>query len=196
MKIILIFVFSFALNAGYERFNYVVKYDKYFKKYSKRYFGLDFDWLLFKSQAIAESNLNPEAKSHVGAEGLMQIMPFTWKEISHKLKINADVKDVKWNIAGGIYYNRRMFLIWKGERPLNERIDFMFASYNAGAGNIIKAQKLVVDDDPMFWSSVAKVLNQVTGRHSKETVNYVKRIKKIRSKLGAGIPLYQTKGDK
>ena len=61
------------------------KYDRHFKKYSKRYFGPLFNWQWFKAQAIAESALNNDAKSHVGARGLMQIMPDTFKDIN---KIN------------------------------------------------------------------------------------------------------------
>jgi len=33
---------------AFERYNRVVKYDKYFSKYSKRYFGPGFDWHYFK----------------------------------------------------------------------------------------------------------------------------------------------------
>ena len=38
-------------------------YDEIFRKYSKQYFGVGFDWKVFKAQAMTESNLNPEAKS-------------------------------------------------------------------------------------------------------------------------------------
>ena len=84
---------------GFERYNRVTKYDGYFKKYTKHFFGPEFDWRYFKSQAIAESNLNSDAKSHVGAKGIMQIMPKTFEEIKYK---NASIKgsslQPKWNI--------------------------------------------------------------------------------------------------
>ena len=60
------------------------EYDRHFRKYSKRYFGPLFDWHWFKAQAIAESGLNADAVSIVGAIGLMQIMPDTFKEINYK----------------------------------------------------------------------------------------------------------------
>ena len=42
---------------AFERYNEVKKYDPYFSKYSKRYFGPGFDWRHFKAQAVAESRL-------------------------------------------------------------------------------------------------------------------------------------------
>ena len=39
------------------------RYDQTFRKYSKRYFGVGFDWRVFKAQAMAESEMNPNAKS-------------------------------------------------------------------------------------------------------------------------------------
>lgn len=47
------------------------KYDRYFRKYTKRFFGAGFEWRWFKAQAIAESNLNNEVKSWVNAKGVM-----------------------------------------------------------------------------------------------------------------------------
>ena len=62
---------------AFQRYQRVVKFDGYFSKYSKRYFGPNFNWIYFKAQAIAESRLKADAKSKVGAAGVMQIMPKT-----------------------------------------------------------------------------------------------------------------------
>src|SRR6476620_1486051 len=40
-------------------------YDDTFRKYTNRFFGPAFDWQYFKAQAMAESNLQPHAKSRV-----------------------------------------------------------------------------------------------------------------------------------
>ncbi len=184
-KIILILFFILIPyhTDAFERYNKVVKYDKYFSKYSKRYFGPAFNWIIFKSQAVAESRLKPDAKSHVGAYGVMQIMPRTFAEIK---KRNPEIKGLRnqarWNIAAGIYYDRKLWKLWKADRPFQDRVDFMLCSYNAGKGNILKAQKLAKKQglNPNLWASIKQVLPQVTGRRSKETIGYIEKINVIR----------------
>jgi membrane-bound lytic murein transglycosylase D len=55
------------------------RYDDLFKLYAEKW-GVS-DWCLLKAQAIAESNLDPNAVSPVGAVGLAQFMLPTWEEI-------------------------------------------------------------------------------------------------------------------
>ncbi len=171
---------------AFERYNRVVKYDKYFSKYSKRYFGPNFDWRYFKAQAVAESRLKATAKSRTGAVGIMQIMPKTFKEITRKNpSIRGTRRQPRWNIAAGIYYDRTLWKAWKGKRPFQDRINFMFASFNAGKGNIIKAQRVAKKKglNRNLWGSIEQTLPQVTGRHSKETIGYIEKINKIKGVL-------------
>lgn len=183
--VLLILIFSTS-SFAYKRYNKVTKYDQYFKKYSKRYFGPGFDWRYFKSQAIAESNLNSEAKSHVGAKGIMQIMPATFDEIKYKNpSVKGSANQPKWNISAGIYYNKTIWNLWKAKRPFIDRLAFMFGSYNAGKGNIIKAQRLAKKKDmnPNLWSSIEKTLPSITGKHSRETIGYVNKINNVKGVL-------------
>src|SRR6185503_3225496 len=85
------------------------EYDAHFQKYTKRYFGPNFDWRWFKAQAIAESHLKPEALSPVGAVGLMQVMPRTFREIQLENPHFVDVRAPRWNIAAGIWYARYLY---------------------------------------------------------------------------------------
>jgi len=183
----LLLVMLFAPPAlAFERYNRVVKFDKHFKKYAKRYFGPNFDWRHFKAQAIAESRLKEKAKSHVGALGVMQIMPKTFEEIRHKNpSIKGTREQPRWNIAAGIYYDRKLWNLWKAERPFEDRLGFMFASYNAGSGNILKAQRLAREKqlNENLWQSIEPVLPQITGKRSAETINYIKRIALIKEVL-------------
>lgn len=180
------------VNTGkYTKYINIDKYDDYFRKYTKMYFGYGFDYNWFKAQAIAESNLamrgtNESISSPVGARGIMQIMPRTWDEIvaSNDYMKGHSVIEAEYNIAGGIFYDYKMSKIWdNNSRPFEDWLAFIFASYNAGAGNIIKAQRLVKGEDPNLWVNVLKKLSLVTGNHSKETEGYVIRIFEIKGDL-------------
>ncbi len=171
---------------AFERYNRVTQYDTYFSKYSKRYFGPNFDWLHFKSQAIAESRLEKNAASRVGARGIMQIMPRTFEEIKKRHPIIKGTRaQPKWNIAAGIYYDRVLWRVWKTERSFQDRLNFTFGAYNAGKGNIIKAQRVALKKgmNPNLWSSIESALPETTGKRSKETIGYIHKINNIRGVL-------------
>lgn len=152
------------------------KYDPLFRKYTKHYFGPHADWHWFKAQGIAESGLRPNAKSPVGAIGLMQIMPATYKEIRGSNPFLADIREPRWNIAAGIYYDRMLYRKWKRKRDIQnqERLSFAFGSYNAGYGSILRAHKKAHKRDGKVkrWDQVEKFA-------PRETQAYVKRIKAL-----------------
>lgn len=186
LVIALIFFLSVNTSFSFERYNKVSKFDHYFSKYTKRFFGPGMDWRVFKAQAVAESRLSATAKSRVGAKGIMQIMPKTFEEILQKNPaIRGTREQPRWNIAAGIWYDRSLWDIWKAKRARQDRIDFMMGSYNAGKGHIIKAQKKAKQKgfDPNSWQSIEKTLPGVTGRHSRETTAYVRKIKLIKGVL-------------
>lgn len=171
---------------AFDRYNHVVTYDAYFRKYSKRFFGPMFDWRHFKAQAIAESRLKAAARSHVGAVGVMQIMPRTFKEILRKNPaIKGSPAQPRWNIAAGIYYDRMIWKVWKAERPFQDRLNFTFGAYNAGKRNVIKAQKAAKQKglNPNLWQSIEKTLPAITGSNSRETLHYVEKINHIKEVL-------------
>jgi len=145
------------------------KYDRHFKKYSKRYFGPLFDWHWFKSQAIAESGLDSKAESHVGARGLMQIMPATFGDISDKIPHYMELDEPRWNIAAGIYYDRLLYRKFPKSTE-QERMYLALASYNAGYGRILKARRKVKNKHS--WDDVKKHLPG-------QTRAYVYRIRKL-----------------
>lgn len=184
--IILLMMNSTAYGEDFQHYNNVTRYDSYFSKYTKHNFGPAFNWHHFKAQSIAESGLKKDARSHVGAVGLMQIMPATYKEILKRHRyIKGSGNNPKWNIAAGISYNRSIWNLFKADRPFQDRLDFTFGAYNAGKGNIIKAQKRAKrsGENPNLWASIEQTLPKVTGRHSKETLSYVTKIKFIKQIL-------------
>ena len=172
---LLIFSFCLGVNAFAET-AVTDRYDDSFRKYSKRYFGPGFDWRLFKAQGMTESNLNPDATSWVGARGLMQLMPSTYAEVRSKNPEIGEINDPEWNIAAGIYYNRQLWRQWAGKAA--DHKEFMFGSYNAGRGTIVRAQKIAINKslDERIWLSIQNVAPQVPGWRHRETLNYVQRI--------------------
>lgn len=144
------------------------KFDRHFKKYSKRYFGPHFEWRWFKSQGIAESNLNEKATSPVGAVGIMQIMPETFKEIRRQQPSFISVASPRWNIAAGIFYDRQLYRKWRTPLPSEERLFLAFSSYNAGYGRVLKAIKRNGKKE-YSWTEVKNYLPP-------ETRGYVSRI--------------------
>lgn len=167
---------------GFDKKDYTTKYDPYFRKYSKRYFGVPMDWKWFKAQAIAESNLNHEAESWVKAKGIMQIMPRTYQSLQDKLPELGEITDARWNIAAGIYYDKKMWNYWKAERPFNDRLAFMFASYNAGPSTIIRAQKVCSQRglDENRWDSVREIASEVNRWRAGQTLHYVNKIFRLK----------------
>ena len=152
------------------------KYDRYFKKNTKHYFGPGFDWHWFKAQGIAESGLNPKARSRAGAVGIMQIMPSTYEEILERKSHLGKIEEPRWNIAAAIYYNRQLYNRWKKrDISVDERLDFTFASYNAGFNRVLKAVKKASKKNPQQPDAIKK-WQTVSPYTPRETRHYIRRI--------------------
>ena len=156
------------------------RYDEQFRKYSKRFFGVGFDWHYFKAQGLAESNLDPQARSPVGARGIMQLMPGTYAMIKGARSEGfGEITDPEWNIAAGILYNRDLWHFYSAH-PDDERLRFMFASYNAGPGTIRRAKTVArrKQMDDKTWKNIETVAPEVTRWRYRETLPYVRKIEK------------------
>ena len=82
---------------------------------------------LIKGVIRAESNFDVTAVSHAGAQGLMQLMPATAKELGL-----SNLFDIEQNIDGGARYLRRMLDSFGGD------VRLALAAYNAGPGTVQK----------------------------------------------------------
>ena len=145
---------------------------QYFQKYGDQY---DVDWLLMGAQGYQESQLNQNAKSSVGAIGVMQLMPATGKE----MKV-GDITETEANIHAGIKYMRFMIDRYYENEPMTklDKALFAFASYNAGPARVRQLRQEAAKRglDPNVWfQNVEYVAAEKIGQ---ETVTYVSNIYK------------------
>jgi len=143
-----------------------------FKKYGTQY---RFDPLMLVAQGYQESLLDQNARSDVGAIGIMQLMPATGAE----MKV-GDITITESNIHAGAKYMDRLMSVYFPDAHFSEydRPLFAFASYNAGPGKIAKMRQLAAKRglDPDKWlNNVELVTAEKIGV---ETTTYVRNIYK------------------
>lgn len=91
---------------------------------------------LVKAVIKQESGGNAKAVSKKGAQGLMQIMPATAKDIAKEMGLkNYDIYDPETNKQMGEYYLKKMLNAFNGD------VKLALAAYNWGIGNVKKAIK-------------------------------------------------------
>ena len=111
---------------GYSSSSYKnVRYHKQIDYWAKRY---NIDPNLIKAIIKAESGFDRYAVSKKGAQGLMQLMPDTAREMRVSDPFNPEQ-----NIAGGVRYLRTLLKMFNGNLVLS------LAAYNAGPGQVKKA---------------------------------------------------------
>ena len=143
-----------------------------FRKYGERY---SFDYLMVAALGYQESRLDQKARSHVGAIGIMQLMPAT----AAGLKV-GDVTQVEPNVHGGFKYLRQIYDRHLDTAGLDEqnRTLFAIAAYNAGSGRVAKLRAEAAEKglDPNIWFNNVELV--AARRVGQETVVYVRNIYK------------------
>jgi membrane-bound lytic murein transglycosylase MltF len=145
-----------------------------FQKYSSQY---GFDWLILAALGYQESGLDQSVRSHVGAVGVMQVMPSTASDP----KVNIpNIEEIEPNIHAGVKYlhflHHRYF-----QDPVVDKLNqwlFTFAAYNAGPARVRKLRKEATNMglDPNIWFRNVEVV--AAKRIGRETVQYVSNIYK------------------
>jgi membrane-bound lytic murein transglycosylase MltF len=141
-----------------------------FRKYGEQY---DIDYLLMAAQGYQESRLDQNAKSHVGAVGIMQLMPATGREMAV-----GDIQQIEPNVHAGVKYIRHLVDEYFKDDPMDPLNKWLmaFASYNAGPGRVKQLRQIARSRglDPNVWfGNVERVASERIGR---ETVQYVSNI--------------------
>lgn len=158
-------------------------YDSQIRAATKKFWPDYPDWLDWKAQLYQESKLDPNAESPVGAEGLAQFMPATWRDIERALGYGAVSRKLAGPaIEGGAYYMAGLRRSWSSPRPMDDRQRLAQAAYNAGTGSLLKAQKLC--GDAALWAEIAPCLSKVTGSNfARQTTTYVTMIARWRAMM-------------
>ena len=158
-------------------------YDDIVKKYAARH---NLDWRLIVAQIYQESHFNPHKESWAGAEGLMQLLPRAAREVGVDGKLTVPENSIK----AGIRYLSRMINLFDPKLPLQTRIRFGLASYNAGRGHVLDARRLArkLGLSPNVWyGNVARAMLLLSKRkyytqarfgyvRGSEPVQYVRQI--------------------
>jgi len=103
----------------------------------------------------AESHFNPKAISKTGAQGLMQLMPATARELGVKNSLSA-----QQNIKGGVKHLARLLKKYKGNNALAS------AAYNAGEGAVKRYGGLLPYQETQVYVERVGILHKRYGRFS------------------------------
>jgi soluble lytic murein transglycosylase-like protein len=117
-----------------------------------------------------ESSFNPQARSHVGARGLMQLMPKTAASLARRLGREDDyeITDARFNVEAGTLYLAYLLRTFAGDEAL------ALAAYNTGPARVKR------------WQRAGKSLPVYSQR-------YVAAVRKARRRFAAGDAVPQLK---
>ncbi len=121
----------------------------------------EIDPIILLSLIRQESAFNPEARSHVGATGLMQLMPSTARTIQKRVK-HQHLKNPTTNLKLGSKYFEYLYNKYKGN------LVYTLSAYNAGESRVTSWRKKYFLTDEM--------MNNIENIPFSETRNYVKLI--------------------
>lgn len=158
-----------AAEAGRKRFAALTTL---FRKYGAKY---NLDWMLMAAQGYQESRLDQQARSHVGAIGVMQVMPATGAELNV-----GDITQVEPNVHAGVKYIRHVIDRNFAGEPMDDvnKALFAFAAYNCGPGRVRQLRREATArglDANVWFNNVELIASERIGR---ETVTYVSNIYK------------------
>jgi len=161
------FVKNATSPAELDKFNRVVGL---FRLYAGEY---ELDYLLMLAQGYQESGLNHQARSPVGARGIMQLMPATGEQMGV-----GDTAELDANIHAGVKYIRHLIDTYFEDQPMDElnKTLFAFAAYNAGPGRVRSLRRTAAKSglDPNLWFNNVELI--AAKKIGSETVTYVSNI--------------------
>lgn len=128
--------------------------------------GWSIDRALLLAITKQESGFKPNAKSNVGANGLMQIMPSTAKRIAKKNNVKMSEIDMS-KPEHNMFLGQQYIVDLLAHPGINNNIIKMFVAYNSGMKTLIDFEKHFSTYDPLLYIESFPVY---------ETRNYIKRV--------------------
>lgn len=128
----------------------MVPYERLFRELAP---SLGWEWETLAAVAWEESHFRPDARSTMGAKGIMQLMDHT----AQRFGLNdSTVWIAEDNIRAGVRYIQFLQDSWAFISNKNEQTKFVLASYNAGPGGVFAARRVVRDSggNSYVWSEV------------------------------------------
>src|SRR5690606_3194203 len=120
------------------------------------------DPLILLSLIRQESVFNPQARSPVGARGLMQLMPATARQLKRSVKVNQ-LSNPAINIELGTRYFQGLMKRYDGN------LVYVLSAYNAGETRVARWRKQYFDEEETIVRNIETI-------PFKETRTYVKLI--------------------
>ena len=170
-----------------EQYLYISPYDSLVRLYADSVC----DWKMLAAIAYVESKFDTAARSYRGAQGLMQIMPATYRHTLAKMGVpDTMAQNVELDIRVAVKYIDDLGGLFSfiNER---ERMNYILGSYNGGSNHIFDAMRIARKKgiNRYSWSSLSPVLTSLSDPEvyndsvcqfgafdATETLNYVKRV--------------------
>lgn len=128
--------------------------------------GWSIDRALLFAITKQESGFKQTAKSVVGANGVMQLMPKTAKLVARKNSVKMSEIDMA-NPEHNMFLGQQFIVDLLQQDLVNNNIIKMLIAYNAGIGNLAKFEKSFSTKDPLLY---------IESFPAYETRNYIKRV--------------------
>lgn len=172
-----------------QQFVYISPFDSIFRLYADSVC----DWKMLAAIAYVESKFDTAARSHRGAQGLMQIMPSTYRHLLSKMgESDTLAQNVELDVKVAVRYLNDLSNLFSFINE-KERINYMLGSYNGGSNHIFDAMRIARKNgvNRYNWSSLTPVLISLKDPEvymdsvcqygvfdATETLQYVNRVKR------------------
>ena len=172
-----------------EQYVYISPFDSIFRLYADSVC----DWKMLAAIAYVESKFDTTARSYRGAQGLMQIMPSTYRHLLSKMgESDTLAQNVELDVKVAVRYLNDLSNLFSFINE-KERINYMLGSYNGGSNHIFDAMRIARKNgvNRYNWSSLTPVLISLKDPEvymdsvcqygvfdATETLQYVNRVKR------------------